>query len=1368
MDSSRNPSRVFTLTTIVVAIGALLCWAPPAYAAVSHVLSTTYGAASSTPADPYPLSEPSDIEVDQASHDIYVTDPGNHRIEKFNSSGEFLLMFGKEVDRTRVEAGGATEAEKNVCPSTPGDTCQTGTPGSGSGDFEDPTYLAVDNSEGPSKGDVYVADPGDGLVQKFDANGNIILTWGNAGQKDGSDTDLSSFTLSGQTIFGIAVGSDGTLYVGGSCCDNVFAYTPSGTYIPPYRNISGLPFLKADPAGNLYTSNAAAGNGEATVWEAALQPGTGPAQYVGYQMGTATPLTGFDFDPSTRELYQDTGSAVAHYSGDCNPLVGPCNPLDDFGSGDLSNGKGVAVDGESHTVYVANSGDGDVAVFGDVRPIVTTTPAINPTESGTTLTGHIDPAGRGPIVACHFEYGFDETYGSSIPCTPNPASGNFTEPTNVTAIVTGLSPGTRDHYRLVATNAAGGTANGQDRVFATTQSPTVDGLASANLTARSASLEAEINPNGLNTTYQFEYGPTISYGESAPVTAGELSASEADQSVVVDLTNLTPHVVYHYRLVATNADGTTTTGDQTFNFYPPSCPNENVRQQTQTNYLPDCRAYELVSPGNAGGTQLYPGGPNTGYATTPPRFAFTGLWSTIPEAGGMPIDGVGDLYVATRTDTGWQTKYVGPPSNQIAIAGGPPQGLPDTGGSKFFERTTESNGGANPDIIQNNVLTDPGMDTFLDWNDGNQATGNNFQADLTNTTPMASNAPYVWNANGQYLDRWPTNLASVPNGQYPPGWKFYTRAVYVEPGDEPLAFAPGGEGALDCPGVSTDDHTTSGNYCPGDVTASSDLSHFAFATEWNVFAPGGQLRAPGSVYDNDTRTDSIAIASKAPAGNDIPSEPGDAFGDPLQIPAISSDGTRILMAAGGTGPCGLAACPVPPCSAGGISSVPRCPLQASHLYMRVADSVTYDVSQGHDVNFVGMTADGSKVYFTSAEQLTSEDRDNSIDLYMWSEAGEREGRPLVLVSKGDDEGNVGEPGQSDDCHSDFTTDCGVSTYSNLSYCQLESGVGGNCRSDSFVASESGEIYFFSPEQLDGSRGIPNQENMYVFRNGGAQYVTTLTTGPYCTYTLSYATAPCGIESDGPIVRMQVTPSGEHMAFITASQVTKYDNAGHLEMYTYDPTTRDVTCVSCIPSGAAPTSDVQGSQDGLFLTNDGRTFFTTEDALVHTDTNKSLDVYEYVNGRAQLITPGTGETRQENGIYVFNQPGLVGVSADGTDVYFSTVDTLVPQDHNGLFLKFYDARAGGGFSASAGPPPCDAADECHGAGSSPPSIQHAGTEAQLGTGGNLAHGRGRKRRSSKRRHHRRRRAHRSSTGPNAGSRHARRFPRSTGPGRVGGG
>src|SRR5262249_25800007 len=155
--------------------------------------------------------------------------------------------------------------------------------------------------------------------------------------------------------------------------------------------------------------------------------------------------------------------------------------------------------------------------------------------------------------------------------------------------------------------------------------------------------------------------PTLSYGQSLPVPDGVIAAASSDQQIEVHLEDLIPKTVYHYRLVATNEDGTTTTNDHTFNFYPPPCPNENVRQQTQADYLPDCRAYELGSPEDAAGTLLYPGGPNTGQAVSPARFSYTGDFGTIPGTEGA-IDGVGDLYVATRTDTGWVSEYVGLPS----------------------------------------------------------------------------------------------------------------------------------------------------------------------------------------------------------------------------------------------------------------------------------------------------------------------------------------------------------------------------------------------------------------------------------------------------------------------------------------------------------------------------------------------------------------------------------------------------------------------------------------------------------------------------------------------------------------------------------
>ena len=136
----------------------------------------------------------------------------------------------------------------------------------------------------------------------------------------------------------------------------------------------------------------------------------------------------------------------------------------------------------------------------------------------------------------------------------------------------------------------------------------------------------------------------------------------------------------------------------------------------------------------------------------------------------------------------------------------------------------------------------------------------------------------------------------------------------------------------------------------------------------------------------------------------------------------------------------------------------------------------------------------------------------------------------------------------------LSTSAASSPTPQLFYCQLDRAASAATASPTTsIASESGDIYFFSPEQLDGSRGIPNQENLYVYRNGA---------GPvrhhphHRVRSASNADTAIGDGcSDTPIARMQVSPDGSHMAFVTASQVTQYDNAGHLEMYTYEPVDR---------------------------------------------------------------------------------------------------------------------------------------------------------------------------------------------------------------------
>ena len=137
-------SRVRIGALLVVA-GLFMIPAGAAQANVSHAFTGTFGSAGSNTVDPYPISEPTDVAVDQATGDIYVTDPGNHRVEKFDSTGHFLFMFGRNVNKTAIEE--SRTSESNVCPAAghPADECQSATGGESPGRFENPMWLAVDN-----------------------------------------------------------------------------------------------------------------------------------------------------------------------------------------------------------------------------------------------------------------------------------------------------------------------------------------------------------------------------------------------------------------------------------------------------------------------------------------------------------------------------------------------------------------------------------------------------------------------------------------------------------------------------------------------------------------------------------------------------------------------------------------------------------------------------------------------------------------------------------------------------------------------------------------------------------------------------------------------------------------------------------------------------------------------------------------------------------------------------------------------------------------------------------------------------------------------------------------------------------------------
>ena len=820
----------------------------------------------------------------------------------------------------------------------------------------------------------------------------------------------------------------------------------------------------------------------------------------------------------------------------------------------------------------------------------------------------------------YFEWGASSAYGNKTPVPPGnvvPAGSGRVEVTPVP--ISGLSEGGTYHYRIVASNALG-TTYSADASFRAAEAPVVNNIFTRNVLATSAELAGEVNPRWGETTYYFEWGPTTGYGNKTPV--GNAGSGEGFVPVSAALEGLTPGVTYHFRLIAKNQYGETASPDQSFGFYPPACPNAQLRQETRSNSLPDCRAYELTTPNYAQGALIFPlGAPTSPYATNPSRVGYTVDFGTFPEESGEGANLTGDLYVSRRTDEGWVQRFIGKPAREGFMMGSPPI----TG----TENYTQAEVG--PNKFQLGTYTDPAMNRIVQWDRGWPSVYEN--------KGEPSNAPYVWDTtSGNLLERWPTNLGQIP----------------------------GGKDFVGLPKVST------------------DLSHFVFSSNV-VFAPGGE-EAPGelaccsppippvpgaSIYDNDIATGTVKLASVRKDGT------------PFQgwLYGVSADGSTIVMSEGSfqqkffTGP----------------------------MYVRIDGERTEEIAAGKQVRYVGATADDRTIYITSTEQLTSEDTDSSEDLYRWDAA---EPNKLTLVSIGE-----GGRGNSDGCEAEWNGGgCGVEIIDFKEYAKFTAGEGGNGHSDNFIASQSGDIYFESPEQLIEAKGEANKANLYLYRNGSLRFVATMEPKPFCT-TMEF-TSGC---ASGPVARMQVTPDGSHMALITGSHLTGYDSGQYGEMYRFDPDANRLTCVSCRPDGKPPVFEVFASQNGLFLTDDGRAFFSTEDPLVPRDTNKSEDVYEYSEGKPWLISTGLGPSLKGTVGFVgiLTRTGLVSVSANGTDVYFASIDTLVSQDHNGSALKIYDARTGGGFPAERIPPNCAAADECHGSVSNPPALPPDRTSANLG-------------------------------------------------------
>jgi phosphodiesterase/alkaline phosphatase D-like protein len=192
-------------------------------------------------------------------------------------------------------------------------------------------------------------------------------------------------------------------------------------------------------------------------------------------------------------------------------------------------------------------------------PSATTNAATGVTSSYATLNGTVNANGETTTV--YFEYGPTASYGRTEQAVPGTVTGNTN--TAVSATIYELLSNTTYHYRVVATNASG-TDYGADMTFTTLlDPPNVLTFAATNLGVDSATLNGSVHPNGGTATVTFQYGTTTAYGTTVTADQSPVSGNVA-YNVSKTITGLSSGTTYHYRVVGTNAGGTSYGADITF------------------------------------------------------------------------------------------------------------------------------------------------------------------------------------------------------------------------------------------------------------------------------------------------------------------------------------------------------------------------------------------------------------------------------------------------------------------------------------------------------------------------------------------------------------------------------------------------------------------------------------------------------------------------------------------------------------------------------------------------------------------------------------------------------------------------------------
>ncbi len=1199
-----------------------------------------------------------------------------------------------------------------------------GEQGSAPGQLWQPLGVGVD-----AAGNVYVADSENLRVDKFDGSGDFLGAWGRgvneaepaealqmcttSCQKGSQGSGAGEF--SGEGPQGLAVDdelssmSEGDVYVVDQGNYRVEKFSSSGEFLLMFGGdvnaTTGGDVCLAGESCKAGTEGTADGQFEWADHAANIAVGPGGAVYVG--------------DRARVQVFSAAGVwrkniSLAALSGE-----GKVTALAVDAAGDM-----FVADQEVAGVHeFAPNGTEGAVVF---DPASTNVEALAVNGAGDLFVGDSSGSTYGAFHVLEYSPA-DEELESFASKTVFPGAGGmvFSESAGAPGEVYVSDPG-RDNVWVLPVPGPGPLVE-SDSEFSTAGQRGV------------ATLEATVNPEGSATTYRFEYVTEAQFKQAgytgasstAPVTIG---SSFEDQPVSAALTGLAPGDTYHYRVLATNAKGTVTGPDETFEEVPSALVNGpwtsdvsstsvTLDAEVDPSGTPTEYTVEFGTSPSYGQTLSGSAGEGTGYVQVS-RHIQGLLPGTVYHYRLVVRNEVGVVESTDRTFT-------------TDPAGGEELSLPD--GRAWELVSPPSKNGA---LIENfggdqiQAAQDGSGITYL----ANEPYGEGIVGKLNVSQVLTTRGADGWSSE----DITPPQSLAPADELIKVGHAYVqfssdlSRALVQERGSQvDLAAPEASEGQSflrdDLNGsfraLLTPASLTIGALPP--ATKRKDETDETFAEELAVVV------AQTPDLSHVVLQSPLSLIPGAPeGGNAGDNELYEWSGGQLQLVSVLPDGQPAPPRASLAGSEGLqAAVPRAVSSDGRWVAWTLSPKEGPDLFgTEYRDLYGRDMVSGRTVRvgggqarFQDMSSDGSRILFLEGGELFEFDTTTGVQVDLTTGHGHGTGEHTVGVQE----------------------------------------------AVSDVSEDGSYVYFVAKGVLAGG-AVAGEDNLYVAHEAGGTWTTRLVA------TLSsddehswYAAAGTAGGVNLGNVRSRVSPDGRYLAFMSDRSLTGYDNRDAVsgqpdqEVYLYDAQAESLVCVSCDATGARPVgvfdtgnnvmmdrgvgrvSALEGqwlagmlpgwdeaafgsrsSYQPRFLSDSGRLFFDATDGLVPQDTNGLLDAYEYepvgigscasraltfsvrLGGCVSLISSGTSS--QESAFF--------DASENGNDVFFLTTSRLTSEDYDDSY-DIYDAHV---CSAEVpcrvvpvSPPACSSGDSCKAAPSPQPTIFGAPASATFSGVGNLA-------------------------------------------------